>query len=328
MIMSYFEEQLRKYFNKVDNLTAICRSKTSWSSEDYSDLEIGKIYKISYIGVQRSTTYIMLEGFGHDVFKAVCFDLYEGDNALEDNYRRDFRFIAPYLRERYRETRAYPYTRWIETSAIPDHLHDLENKHGIKIMLAVLSGSRAMGFETLESDWDVFYLFNYNDDDRAENDKLPQGYEYVFEDDVDTFGYELGKCIESLNSGDMFLYELVNQPVLYVADDDILSKIKNQCASLFSAENAIAYYYRSYISPNERFSDEKFQLKELLYYIKGALSCRWIEKEGTMPPNKFEELAEKTSSRKMRKAIEKLIEFKRVGGRDLEKLGIDLSLLK
>ena len=39
-------ERIQKYYNKVDMLSAVCRSKSSWAHGDYPELEIGKTYKI------------------------------------------------------------------------------------------------------------------------------------------------------------------------------------------------------------------------------------------------------------------------------------------
>ena len=57
-------ERIQKYFNKVDTLSAVCRSKSNWAHGDYPELEIGKTYKVSHIGVLRSSTNIMLTDRG------------------------------------------------------------------------------------------------------------------------------------------------------------------------------------------------------------------------------------------------------------------------
>ena len=71
------EEYTEKYFNKVNTLTAICRSTSTWAHGEYQELEIGKTYHVSYIGVLRSSSNIMLDEYGDKVYKAGCFDLCE-----------------------------------------------------------------------------------------------------------------------------------------------------------------------------------------------------------------------------------------------------------
>ena len=92
-------EYIKKTFNEVSTLTAVCTSRNSLYGGEYTELEIGKRYQISHIGVLRSTTLIMLSEFGHNEYNSACFGIYENGKIIE--YRSDTRFWAPYLRERY-----------------------------------------------------------------------------------------------------------------------------------------------------------------------------------------------------------------------------------
>lgn len=96
------EEYFRENYNEVSCLTAKClRNKSeSWVHEDYSELEIGKTYKVTHIGVFRSFTRIMLEGFGDKEYNSVCFEIFENGKSIDKRYTKDVRFLAPYLRER------------------------------------------------------------------------------------------------------------------------------------------------------------------------------------------------------------------------------------
>lgn len=92
-------DYIKKTFNQVNTLTAVCKSRNSMYGGEITELEIGKKYQISYIGVLRSSTIIMLSEFGHKEFNSVCFDIYENGKIIE--YTQDPRFWAPYLREMY-----------------------------------------------------------------------------------------------------------------------------------------------------------------------------------------------------------------------------------
>lgn len=96
------EEYFRENYNEVSCLTAKClRNKSeSWVHEDYSELEIDKTYKVTHIGVFRSFTLIMLEGFGDKEYNSVCFEIFEDGKSIDKRYTKDVRFLAPYLRKR------------------------------------------------------------------------------------------------------------------------------------------------------------------------------------------------------------------------------------
>ena len=94
------ERRLVLDFNEVDNMTAVCRENSSYRRGEYPELEVGKVYKVTHIGVFRSKTDLLLEGFGYKDYNSTCFDLYENGEPLGQAYTRDFRFLAPYLKER------------------------------------------------------------------------------------------------------------------------------------------------------------------------------------------------------------------------------------
>ena len=92
-------DYIKKTFNEVSTLTAVCTSRNSLYGGEYTELEIGKRYQISHIGVLRSKTIIMLSEFGYKGYNSMCFDIYENGKIIE--YTQDPRFWAPYLREMY-----------------------------------------------------------------------------------------------------------------------------------------------------------------------------------------------------------------------------------
>lgn len=49
--------------------------------------------------------------------------------------------------------------RQMEIIVIPAHLREVECEYGVKILFAVESGSRAWGYESKNSDWDVRFIY-------------------------------------------------------------------------------------------------------------------------------------------------------------------------
>lgn len=92
-----------KNYNEVSTLTAKCVEKETWYpvQKDYPELEIGKTYQVSHIGVFRSFTRIILIDFGDKEFDAGCFELFENGESIERTYTDERRFWAPYLRRKF-----------------------------------------------------------------------------------------------------------------------------------------------------------------------------------------------------------------------------------
>ena len=97
-------EYLKENFNEVNTLTAVCLKNVYdyYQHEDYSELVVGKTYQVTHIGVFRSSTRIMLNGFGNKQYNSTCFEIYENGESINKTFTKDPRFEAPYLREKYK----------------------------------------------------------------------------------------------------------------------------------------------------------------------------------------------------------------------------------
>ena len=87
------EERLQKDFNKVENITAVCVRNSSWPRGEAPELKIGETYRVSHIGVFRSSTRVLLEGFGNKEYNSMCFNLYENGVSLERDYVKELLLI-------------------------------------------------------------------------------------------------------------------------------------------------------------------------------------------------------------------------------------------
>ena len=99
------DEHIKKNFNEVNNITAVCRRKSMLDLYSYPELEIGRTYIVTHIGVFRSFTRIMLSGFDNQEYNSVCFELFENGESIDKKYTKELRFFAPYLREMSRDYR-------------------------------------------------------------------------------------------------------------------------------------------------------------------------------------------------------------------------------
>ena len=324
----YNQKRLKDDFNEVSSLTAICRQNRSWTRGDYPGLEIGKTYKVTYIGVFRSRTDIMLEGFGYKDFNSTCFDLYENGQPLGREYVKDFRFLAPYLKERLRIMNPPGYVERQKGVSIISYLHDIEKEYDIKILFAVQTGSRAVGLDGPNSDWDVSYLYVHAPGWYEESDGLRNVIERVCDDDIDTHGWDLKDALSSLKEGDPSLFEWLDSPNAYIVKAPLYRRLNEFKRKYFNPESAISYYHIVYTISNERFLTDKGSLKEFLYFLRGVLACKWVETKGTIPPLNFTYLLEETvDEESIRSRVKSLIKIKR-SGKNFTGVEIDTDLIE
>lgn len=306
------EDRFEKDFNPVDNLTALCRENSSYLRGDYPELEIGKTYRVTHIGVFRSRTDLILEGFGHKDYNAACFDLYEDGEPLGRDYTRDFRFLAPYLKEMIRMSSPERYAERLKEVDICAHLRGIQKEYSVKILLAILGGSRAMGLESKNSDWDVYFLYVHKPEWYEQPGEHGAEIKQVFDDGVDTYGWELKDALSYLGKGNPTIVEWLNSPEIYMAKAPLCRGLREIWRAHFNPGTAIRHYNQVYSKLNERFIQENGNLKEFLYYLRGVLACKWIEIKGTLPPMNFTELVDKTVGNEESRAIIKdLVKTKR-----------------
>ena len=308
------EKRLKEDFNEVDDLTAICRHNSSWLRGEYPELEIGKTYKVTHIGVFRSRTDIMLEGFGHKDYNSTCFDLYENGVPLGQGYVRDFRFLAPYLKEMIRLSNPYHYSERLKEGAICGHLRSIEKEHDVRVLFAVPTGSRAWGLESSNSDWDVSYLYVHKPEWYEQSKESQHVIERVFNDNVDSYGWELKDALSCLETGNPTILEWLDSPSVYLVNPPLYKRLREISKANFNANSALRFYNQAYSKLNERFVQEKGDLKNFLYYLRGVLACKWIESKGSLPPMSFTRLIEGTvDDEGMRSKVDTLIKIKKSG---------------
>lgn len=181
-------------------------------------------------------------------------------------------------------------------------------------MFAVQTGSRALGLDSPNSDWDVSYLYVHKPDWYSREGDHPCAIEQVCEGDVDTYGWELRDALVHLNAGNPTILEWLNSTPYYIIDDSFSKRVREIREGFFSPVNATAYYNQIYNKYNERFLNEKGNLKTFLYFLRGVMACKWIESKGTMPTMSFDYLLDSTVEDAGIKAkVNALIKAKRKG---------------
>ena len=171
-------------------------------------------------------------------------------------------------------------------------INDLATDQGIKILLAVESGSRAWGFASPDSDWDVKFVYSrplswyLSVHERRDVIESP-----ITEDLLDYSGWDVRKMLYQIHRGNPALFEWFNSPITYYVDTSFLSAAKNLMGKYFNPRAAIYHYlhmasgnYRSYLK------SDLVRLKKYFYVLRPLLACRWIERHHTMPPTEFEAL--------------------------------------
>jgi len=172
----------------------------------------------------------------------------------------------------------------------------IESTYGTRVLYAVESGSRAWGFASPDSDYDVRFIYV-----RRPRDLLgvfePRDVIEEMDGDLDVSGWDIRKALGLFLKTNPPLYEWLDSPIIYV-DDGVLAPALRALASQFFSKRACFHHYRAMSENNWRayLQGETVRLKKYLYVLRPVLGADWILERGIMPPTEFAKLLDAASS--------------------------------
>lgn len=170
-------------------------------------------------------------------------------------------------------------------------LKEIEEKENVKIIFAIESGSRAWGFESPDSDYDVRFVYVRNRNDYLRIDKYPDVLEYEISDLLDIVGWDLSKALFLLKKSNPSLFEWINAPIVYM-DSELFQEFKQFSKSYYCQKTLSFHYYNMAKGNYEKYILDKEQVifKKYFYVLRPLLACKYVLEYNTLPPMKFEEL--------------------------------------
>lgn len=176
---------------------------------------------------------------------------------------------------------------------IKKELARLESQHEIKILLAVESGSRAWGFESRDSDWDVRYVYIHRLDWYLKIDEGKDSQDEITPEDIDLAGWELKKALKLFRKSNPPMLEWLQSPIVYLEQFSAAEKLRRVSKEYFNPKSCM-YHYLSMAKNNFRefLQKETVKSKKYFYVLRPVLACDWIKETSTMPPMEFQDLVD------------------------------------
>jgi predicted nucleotidyltransferase len=180
-------------------------------------------------------------------------------------------------------------------NVIQERLTSIENKHDVKILLAIESGSRAWGFASPDSDWDVRFIYVHREPwylkVHAGRDVIETGIEQHPLGELDINGWELRKSLQLLHKSNPALMEWLQSPLVYRQDLTVMANFRTQAEVFFKPQACFQHYVSMALTnTRELLHKNQVRLKKYLYVLRPIFACLWIERFGTMPPIEFHQL--------------------------------------
>jgi predicted nucleotidyltransferase len=184
----------------------------------------------------------------------------------------------------------------------------------MRIVYACESGSRAWGFASPDSDYDVRFLYvrDVNWYLSFDIEQRRDVIEYPITDEIDCSGWDIRKALYLLTRTNGTLLEWLNSPIRYIEQGQFAETLRN-IAPQYANSIALCYHYSHMARGNAReylFKD-KVRLKKYFYVLRPLLAIRYIEQGYGVPPVEFERLVEAVAPPEIRPGIAALLAAKR-----------------
>lgn len=193
---------------------------------------------------------------------------------------------------------------------IQEKLREIEQREECRILLAVESGSRAWGFASPDSDYDVRFIYVRPEKAYLRLDRTRDVIEVPINDELDINGWDIDKTLRLLHKSNPTVFEWFSSPIIYqtsaFADQfrPIMQKYFSSKAGLWHYLHMAEGNYRDYLR------GEMVRAKKYFYVLRPILACKWILEKGTPPPMLFTDLVKSELPDDLSETVYQLLNLK------------------
>lgn len=201
---------------------------------------------------------------------------------------------------------------------IQARLQQIEREENVFIFYACESGSRAWGFPSEDSDYDVRFMYIHPKDWYLSIDERRDVIERPINDMIDLSGWDIRKALRLFRKSNPPLLEWLNSPIVYCKKSNIIDKLKALLPEYYSPTSCL-YHYLHMAEGNfrEYLKGEMVLVKKYFYVLRPILACKWIEAGYGVVPVEFDTLVDRiVDSGELKAAITELLRRKK-GGQEL-----------
>ena len=170
-------------------------------------------------------------------------------------------------------------------TTITEKLDAIERDHDVRLLFAIESGSRAWGFPSPDSDYDVRFVYLRRPEWYLSIQPRRDVIELPIEDDLDINGWDLKKALGLLIKPNPVLLEWLRSPIVYRADGEAMVKLADLAERTAHLRPSAYHYLHLCRSQYARFiaGKEAVKLKKYFYVLRPALALMWLRRYPSRP---------------------------------------------
>jgi len=200
---------------------------------------------------------------------------------------------------------------------IDDRLDRVEDEHGVTVLYACESGSRAWGFPSTDSDYDVRFVYVHPRDWYLSIDleRRDDTIDRPIENEIDLHGWGLRKALGLFRTANPTLLDWLQSPIVYREDTAVMARWRDLLPDYYTPRT-VGHAYRGLARSvaEQNLAAPPIPHKAYLYVLRALLAVRWVEQDRGLVPVEFERLVAATvDDAVLQAAIDDLVAQKKVG---------------
>lgn len=212
------------------------------------------------------------------------------------------------------------------TKEIEQKLLEIEKNENVKVLHAVESGSRAWGFASPDSDYDVRFIYVRRKEDYLKLNESRDVIEWQLDEVLDINGWDLKKVLKQFYRGNATLFEWSNSPIVYKTTE-LWKQIYDEAKNYFSVKAAAYHYYGTANSTYSQYlQEESVKYKKYFYALRPLLAGKYIQEHQCPPPVLFDDLMKMDMPAELRNGIDELLEVKKRS--DEREKGVQIPVIR
>ena len=196
--------------------------------------------------------------------------------------------------------------------AIDQQIKAIELNNQVTILFACESGSRAWGFASPDSDYDVRFIYAQPLDNYLSIRERKDTIELPVNQELDVNGWDIRKALQLFLKSNAPLYEWLQSPIVYQEKSNFSRELRELMPTFFSHRSGCHHYLSMARNTFENdLQGEQVKLKRYFYALRPLLAGLWIVENRSLPPMEFSQLRTLVSNHDWNESVDTLLEQKR-----------------
>lgn len=197
---------------------------------------------------------------------------------------------------------------------IDRRLDALANEEGVRLLLAIESGSRAWGFPSPDSDYDVRFLYVRPRRDYLALSPVRDVIERPIVDEIDLNGWDIRKALGLMLRNNSVLSEWIGSPIEYRDAHPVIARMADLKDRHFDPNGFALHYAKLGRTAIARWlkDEQEVAVKRYFYALRPALAIRVLRGDPSRrPPMQLQQLMARADlSSSLSGEIERLVALK------------------